>query len=193
MGVPETASEPGRVALEGELPGSPRGEFGAVPETGALLPAEWARECVVTTPPGDTVRVGSVELASTPGWAAVGAVVAGSRGEWAPVGEAVLASATEPVASEDIRPDTRGGAVVFGRPEVASAPGLVAVDRALPDSAWGEFGVVLASGVPVPAGWTDEAVAVASPGEKVTRGAAELGSVPASVNAEAAVSGLCGE
>lgn len=88
---------------------------------------------------------------------------------------------------------TPGETVVVGLAELASAPGLVAVEGAVSDSLWEKFKVVLDTGVFLSEEWPQEAVVSGSPGETVTIGAAELASLPGWVTLVAAVSGSCGD
>lgn len=124
-GVAELASAPGPVALEDVVSDSLGGKFRVILETDVLVSLEWSHNTVVSGSPGESGKVGTMELASVPTHEAV---VPGLCGESIPVGKDVLFSAPELVTCEIFSPDIPGETAGVGTPELACAPGRVTND-----------------------------------------------------------------
>lgn len=193
-GMAELDSVPGLVAAEGmdsdslwETLGVVWGKFGLV---FAGLVTEGT---LVSGSAGETVRVGTAELASVSKWLDHKAVVSGSCEKSVIAGKLVLVSAPELITSVVTTPDTSRETVVVEMAELTSALGLMAVEGVLSDPLWEKFGVVLETGVLVPMEWIHEAVVPVSPGETVKVGTMDLASVLEWVTHESVVSGSLGE
>jgi hypothetical protein len=137
----------------------------------------------VTIPdtPEATVIVEMDELACDPVWVTSEAVVSDSPEERVKVGVLVLVVILELVTNEVPTPETA---------ELASVPGLVAIEGVVSDMLWEKSGIVLetvwlVSAVCV----THEAVVFGVVGERDRVGTAELASLPGWVTSEAVVSG----
>lgn len=103
-------------------------------------------------------------------------------------------SAPERVACDITSPGTPEEMGVVGMAELASAPGLVAVEAVVSDSLGKKLEAVPGTVGLVSAGWVaKETVVPASPGEAVPVGIAEVASVSEWKPLEAVVSASCGE
>jgi hypothetical protein len=118
------------------------------------------------------------------------AAVSDSPSEIVRVGVLILVSALELVTSEVTMSGTLGEITLVGTAELASFPGLVAVEGVVSDLLWGKYGTVVVMVGLVSAGWViHDSVVSVSPGEIVTVGIAELTSALGWVTHESVVAG----
>lgn len=102
---------------------------------------------------GETVNVGTMELASDPGWVIHDAVVCGSFVEPVRVGETILVSALGLLTSEVTISGTPGETVGVGTAKLTSCSELVAIGDMLSGSLWETVRVVLETAGLVPTRW----------------------------------------
>lgn len=111
----EIASAPGPVAIEGALSDSLLETLEVLSEENALLSEDWVtKETLASRSSGETVRVGTAELAST---------LSSSCGKSVRVGRVGLVSAPELVSSELTAPETSAEPVTLGTAEAVCAAG----------------------------------------------------------------------
>lgn len=116
-GSVETASARGPVAIEGELCDSLLDTLEVLLEERGLGSEDWVtKETLASRSSGETLRVGTAELAS---------VVSSTRGKSVGVGTVGPVSAPEPVTRELTAPETAGEPVIVGAAEVVCAAGWV--------------------------------------------------------------------